>query len=118
MTPMKQFTVLYIAPVDTLDEWMKKPETERKEAEAKMQQEWGAWMSEHKEAVLNTISLGVTKRVSQSGIEDARNGMMLSSYVAAESLEAAAELFKNHPHLGIPGATIEIMEARPMGPLE
>lgn len=112
---MKHFTALYIAPVNMLDEWMKTPEAERKEAEGKMQQEWGMWMSEHKDAVLNTISLGVTKRVSQNGIEDAKNGMMLSSYVAAESLEAAAELFKGHPHLGIPGATIEIMEARPMG---
>lgn len=60
----------------------------------------------------NTLSLGSTKRVSKDGIEDVRNGMMLSSYVAAESLEAAAEIFKNHPHLGIPDATIEIMEAR------
>ncbi len=111
---MKNFTAIYIASVTTLDEWMKKPEAERKEAEAKMQQEWGTWLSEHKDAVLNTISLGTTKRVSQNGIEDAKNGMMLSSYVAAESLEAAAEIFKNHPHLGIPGATIEIMEARPM----
>ncbi len=111
---MKQFTVLYIAPVDTLDAWMKKPEAERKDAEMKMRQEWGVWMSKHKDAVLNTIRLGVTKRVSQKGIEDARNGIMLSSYVAAESLEAAAELFKDHPHLVIPGATIEIMEARQM----
>ena len=111
---MKNFTAIYLAPVDTLTEWMQKPEAERKEAEGKMQQEWGTWLSEHKEAVLNTISLGATKRVSHNGIEDTRNGMMLSSYVAAESHAAAAEMFKNHPHLGIPGATIEIMEARQM----
>lgn len=111
---MKHFTVIYIAPVRMLEEWMKKPEAERKAEEAKMQQEWGVWMGAHKDAVLNTIALGTTKRVSQGGIEDAKNGMMLSSYVTAESTEAAAELFKDHPHLGIPGATIEIMEARPM----
>lgn len=111
---MKNFTAIYIAPVNVLDEWMQKPEAERKEAEGKMRQEWDVWMAAHKDAVLNTIGLGSTKRVSQNGIEDARNGMMLSSYVAAESLEAAAEIFKNHPHMGIPGATIEIMEARPM----
>lgn len=115
---MKHFAVLYIAPVTTLDEWMKKPETERKEGEAKMQQEWGTWLIAHKDAVQNTIGLGVSKRVSQNGIEDARNGIMLSSYVMADSLEAAAELFKDHPHLGIPGATIEIMEARPIGEMK
>ncbi len=112
---MKHFTALYIAPVSTLEAWMQTPEAERKESETKMQQEWGAWMSAHASSVLNTVSFGVTKRVSQAGVEDAKNGLMLSSYVAAESLEAAAELFKDHPHLGIPGATIEVMEARPMG---
>lgn len=111
---MKHFTVLYIAPASIIDEWMKKPETERKGEEQKMQQEWMNWLSAHKDAVLNTIALGVTKRVSKNGIENARNGLMLSSYVTAESLEAAAELFMDHPHFGIPEATIEIMEARPM----
>lgn len=109
---MKHFTVLYIAPVNVLDEWMSKPESERKDADTQMQTQWASWLSEYKDAVLNTISLGKTKRVSSSGVEDTRNGLMLSSYVAAESAEAAAEMFKNHPHLGIPGATIEIMEAR------
>lgn len=112
---MKYFTVIYTAPVDTLDEWMKKPEGERKEAEAKMRGDWDAWMTAHKETVLNTIALGANKQVSKEGVKDVRNGMMLSSYVGAESAEAAAELFKDHPHLDIPGATIDIMEARQMG---
>jgi hypothetical protein len=111
---MKTFTALYVAPVGMLDEWMKKPEAERKESETKMRQEWDAWLAAHKDAVLNTIALGKTKRVSAAGIEDVRNGFMLSSYVTAESPEAAAEIFKGHPHLQIPGATIEIMEARQM----
>ena len=109
---MNYFTALYIAPVDTLDEWNKKREAERKDAEATMRKDWDAWLAVHKDAVLNTIALGSTKRVSAGGVEDTKNGMMLSSYVAAESLGAAAALFKDHPHLGIPGATIEIMEAR------
>ncbi len=115
---MKFFTVIYIAPVNTLDEWMKKSETERQEVEAKMRQDWDGWLITHKDAVLNTVGFGVTKRVSKNGIEDVRNGMMLSSYVAGESLQAVAELFTDHPHLGIPGATIEIMEARPMSGVE
>lgn len=111
---MKNFTVIYMAPVSTIEEWMKKPEAERKDEEAKMKAEWDAWMSAHADSVLNTIALGKTKRVSASGAEDVKNDMMLSSYVQGESAEAVAELFKDHPHLGIPGATIEIMEARPM----
>lgn len=108
---MKKFTALYIAPVKALDDWMKKPEAERKDADTSMKQEWDRWLAAHTDAVLNTIALGTTKRVSAGGVEDTRNGIMLSSYVTAESPEAAAALFKDHPHLGIPGATIEIMEA-------
>jgi hypothetical protein len=62
--------------------------------------------------VLNTISLGKNVRVSGAGADSAPNGMMLSSYVQAESAEAAAELFKGHPHLRIPGASIDVMEAK------
>ena len=111
---MSYFTALYVAPVDMLDEWMKKPEAERKDAEAKMRQEWDTWLAAHKDAVLNTIALGKTKRVSDHGVEDVRNGFMLSSYVMADSPEAAAAIFAGHPHLQIPGATIEIMETRQM----
>lgn len=111
---MSFFTVLYSMPVAGLDEWMQKPESERKEAEDKMKGEWNQWVAAHKDAIKNTIALGKTKRVDKSGAADARNGMMLSSYVEAESLDAAGELFRDHPHLQIPGAVIEIMEARQM----
>jgi hypothetical protein len=109
---MKYFTVLYSAPMATIDEWMKKPEAERKDEEAKMKQEWDAWLTGHKDAVLNTIGLGANKRVMKDSVADMRNDLMLSSYVQAESAEAVAELFKDHPHFGIPGAAIDIMEAR------
>ncbi len=112
---MKHFSVLYSMPVAGLDEWMKKSPDERKAAEASLKGEWDAWLKEHSGAVQNTIGLGKTKRVTAKGIEDAKNGIMLSSYVEAESSEAAAELFKDHPHLKIPGAVIEIMEANPLG---
>jgi hypothetical protein len=103
-----------MAPASTMEAWMKKPEAERKEGEAKMKTDWDAWMAAHKDAVLNTIALGKTKRVSASGVEDIKNDMMLSSYVQGESAEAVAGMYKDHPHFDIPGATIEIMETRAM----
>jgi hypothetical protein len=111
---MKNFTVIYMAPVSVLEEWMKKPEAERKDADTKMRADWDTWMKMHASTILNTIALGKTKRVSAAGVADAKNDMMLSSYVQGESAEAVADIFKDHPHLGIPGATIEIMEARSM----
>lgn len=111
---MKYFTAIYSMPPQGLQEWMAKPEEERKQADQDMKQQWDQWLAEHKDAVQNTIGLGMTKRIAANGIEDASNGLMLSSYVAAESLEEAAEVFKNHPHLQIPGAVIEVMEAKPI----
>ena len=103
-----------MAPASIIEEWMKKPEAERKEAEIKMKTNWDAWVLAHKDSVLNTIALGKTKRVSASGVEDVKNDMMISSYVQSESAETVAEIFKDHPHFTIPGATIEIMEVRQM----
>jgi hypothetical protein len=111
---MKNFMAIYMAPADVMAEWMQKPEAERKEAEAKMRTDWDAWMAANAGMVLNTIALGKTKRVSADGVADVRNDMMISTYVQGESAEAVAEAFKNHPHFDIPGATIEIMETRPM----
>jgi hypothetical protein len=67
----------------------------RKEAETSMKAEWDAWLKANAGAVKNTIGMGKTKRISASGVEDAKNGIMLSSYVEAESLEAAAETIQD-----------------------
>jgi hypothetical protein len=58
---------------------------------------------------------GKTKRVSSNGTSDAKKDIILYAFVEAESHEAAAKAFENHPHLQIPQSTIEVMEVRPMG---
>jgi hypothetical protein len=103
-----------MAPAAVMAEWMQKPEEERKVEEMKMKTQWDVWMASHSGSILNTIALGKTKRVSAGKVEDTKNEMMISSYVQGESLEAVAEMFTDHPHFGIPGATVEIMETRPM----
>lgn len=111
---MNNYMVLFMAPAAGMKEWMKRPESERKAEEAKMKGEWDAWTATHAGAIKNTVALGKTKRVSASGVEDVSNDLMISSYIEAESPEAVAEMFKDHPHFGIPGATIEIMPIRQM----
>jgi hypothetical protein len=61
-----------------------------------------------------TAGVGKTKRVSAQGVEDAKNDIMLYATIEADSHEAAADLFKGHPHFGIPGATIEVSPANPL----
>ncbi len=96
-------------PHEGLDDWMQLPEAERKAQEVKMQSEWNTWMAEHKAAISETAGVGKPKRVTSSGVEDSRNDIMMYSFVEAESLDAAADMFKNHPHFGIPGSWIEVM---------
>ena len=42
---MDKFLVLYRVPNSVIDEWMKKPEQERKPEETKMMEAWKKWMS-------------------------------------------------------------------------
>jgi hypothetical protein len=108
---MKHFTVIYSMKAEDLAAWMQKSEDERKEAEASLKEEWDAWAEAHKDTI-KTIGLGKTTRVTSEGTAPAQNGLMLSSYVAGESAEEVAEMFKEHPHLKIPGAWIDVMEAQ------
>jgi hypothetical protein len=104
-----KFLVTYQMPHTSLDTWMQTPEEERKAAETQMQSEWNAWMGAHAGAVVESAGVGKPKRVTKGNVEDGRNDIMMYSFVEADSLEAAAELFKDHPHFGIPGGWIEVM---------
>lgn len=104
-----KFLVTYQMPHTGLDEWMKLPEDLRKAQEIEMQSAWNAWMAGHTSVVTETSGVGKPKRITAEGIEDSRNDIMMFAFVEADSLESAAEIFKEHPHFGIPGAWIEVM---------
>jgi hypothetical protein len=82
-----------------------------------MQAEWGKWMSDHANMIKLTEAGGETKQVTACGVSDTKNDIMLYSFVEAETHEAAARSFEDHPHLQIPQSSIEVMEVRPMGQL-
>ena len=104
-----KFFVTYQMPHTGLDEWMKLPEEERKTQEVQMQSDWNAWMEAHKTSITESAGVGKPKRITATGVEDSRNDIMMYSFIEAESLEAAADMFKDHPHFGIPGGWIEVM---------
>lgn len=108
---MKKFMAIYMAPASVMEDWAKTDPEERKTLEAKMREEWMAWTEKNK-AVLEVApaGLGKTKRVSSDGVVDAKNELMMYSIVDAETPEDAAKIFEGHPHFGIPGATIEVMQ--------
>lgn len=104
-----KFFVTYQMPHAGLDDWMKLPEDERKVQEETMQADWKAWMAERADVITETAGIGKPKRITASGVADARNDLMMYSFMEADSLEAAAEIFNGHPHFGIPGGWIEVM---------
>jgi hypothetical protein len=111
---MQKFMVVFMAPAAEMAEWMQKPEEERKEAEQKMMTEWREWMAAHAAMIKETNAVGKTKRITKEGVMDAANDLMLYAIVEGDSPESVAETFKDHPHFGIPHATIEVMPVRPM----
>ena len=106
-----RFLVTYLAPASVIAEWKKtEPET-RKAAEEKMQAQWKKWMSDHAKIFADFgAGVGKTKAVRSGSTSDTKNDIMLYSIVEAESHEAAAKTFEDHPHLQIPQSSIEIME--------
>ncbi len=104
-----KFLVTYQMPHTSLDDWMQLPEETRKAQEQEMQTQWNAWMAAHATIVIETAGVGKPKRITSGGVEDARNDIMMYSFIEAESLDAAAALFEGHPHFGIPGSWIEVM---------
>lgn len=113
----KKFIVLYLVPASVMADWAKADPETRKSAEQKMQAEWKKWLADHSEMIARTEAGGKTKRIAASGVSDIKNDIMLYSFIEAESHEAAAKVFENHPHLQIPQSSIEVMEVRSMGPI-
>lgn len=96
--------------------WMALPETERRAREQEGMAAWKAWVERHQAAVSAMGGpLGKTKKVTERGIDDVGNEMGAFMVVRADSHEAAARLFENHPHFTIfPGESVEIMPVLPI----
>jgi hypothetical protein len=96
--------------------WNSLPEEVRR---AKMQEgiaAWKAWAEKHRAAIVEMGGpLGKNKKVSERGIEDITNLMSAYTIVRADSHDAAAKLFEDHPHFtNFPGDSVEVMPVLPI----
>ena len=110
---MKKFIAIYMASGADFEKMMRNstPEQRKKGMEA-----WMKWMNENKASILEGgAPLGKTKRADAAGVSDTKNNIGGYSIVQAETHDAATKLFgKNHPHLQMPGAWVEILEIMPV----
>jgi hypothetical protein len=113
---MKKFLAIFLGSASGMAKWKAMDEAKRKQLEKAGMEAWQKWVSTNEKAIVDGGSpLGKTKRVTAKGVSDTRNEMAVYTIVEAESHEAAAKLFLNHPHFMIfPGDAIEVMECLPM----
>jgi len=110
---MKKFMALYMASGPEFEKMMKNstPEQRKKGMDA-----WMKWMNANRASIVEGgAPLGKTKRVDSNGASNTKNEIGGYSIVQAESHDAATKILgKDHPHLQMPGAWIEIMEIMPI----
>jgi hypothetical protein len=115
---MKRFLAIYTGSAESpaFKRWIAMDEVERKARERTGIDAWLRWGEVHRASIVDAgTPLGKTKCTDASGVSDIRN--MMSGYVLvqAESHEAAARMFVDHPHFSIfPGQSVEIMECLPL----
>ena len=115
---MKTFLAVYLGSSSSPQKssWDKLDEATRNARQSSGMKAWGDWMVKHKASIVTQGGpLGKTKRASPQGIADTKNNMTGFVVLQAESHDAAARLFENHPHFAIvPGDSVEIMECLPI----
>ena len=115
---MKRFVAVYIGRHDARERarWDEMDAKERAARQAAGVEAWMRWGEKHAAAIVDHGSpLGKTRRASHDGISDGKNAITGYVIVEAESHEAAARMFEDHPHFAIlPGDSVEIMECLPL----
>ena len=96
--------------------WNAMPEAEQRTKAQAGIAVWKAWAETHHAAIVAMGGpLGKTKKVTRHGVEDVSNELSAFMVVRADSPEAAAKLFENHPHFTIfPGESVEVMPVMPI----
>lgn len=115
---MKTFLAVFTGGPDSFERsgWTKLDDAQRKAKEQQGMKAWGDWVTRNQASIVGMGGpLGKTKRASKEGVTDIRNNLAGYTLVQAESHEAAAKLFLNHPHFTVfPGDGVEIMEVLPI----
>ncbi len=78
---------------------------------AAFMQAWADWAEKHKASIVDGgAPLGKTKLATSSGVTDTKNAITGYTMVEADSHDAAAQMFVDHPHAVMMKLPIEIME--------
>ena len=108
---MPRFLAVYTMKPEDLARFRSLPKSEQDAIDAVGLKQWLDW--EERNAAFfpgRSGMVGKTKRVTRDGITDAVNNFCGYIIVEAETIDAAARLFENHPHFTVfPGDGVDIM---------
>ncbi|UYO01027.1 MAG: hypothetical protein KIT02_07445 [Devosia sp.] len=115
---MPRYLAIYTGTLDSEVQraWDDLPEAEKADRSERAMRGWGQWAETYRDAIRDPgAPLGKTLLANPAGISSIRNTMAAYVIVEADSHEAAARMFENHPHFALfPGTGVEIMECLPM----
>jgi hypothetical protein len=113
---MKRYLAVFTTSPQAMARWESITEAERQKRQAQGVAAWTRWATENAAVIVEMGGpLSRTKLVAAGGISDTRNNLAAFTVVQAESQDAAAKLFLNHPHFTIfPGEGVEVMEVLPI----
>ena len=118
MSATDQFLAVFIggSTSSNMAAWLALPQEEQLRRQQAGMAAWHGWVATHQANIVTMGGpLGKTKKVSAAGVEDISNAMAAFTIVRADSAEAAAAMFENHPHFAIfPGDSVEIMPVMPV----
>ncbi len=110
---MPRFVAVYTMRSEDVAAFRARPKSEQDAIDNAGLKAWEEWRERNAAAIVTTdVMVGKTRRVTKSGISDARNEIAGFVIVEAADITAAAALFEDHPHITIfPGDGIDVMPA-------
>src|SRR5215217_1612190 len=105
---MKKFAVLYCGPKAAQQQMLEStPEAAQEGMKA-----WTEWAERAGEGILDMGNpLGAGREITSTGTTETATEIGGYAIVQAEDLEGAQALFEGHPHLMMPGASIQVYES-------
>lgn len=108
---MPRFLAVYTMKPEDFAAFRSLTKAEQDAIDAEGVPRWVAWKTGNAAAIVDRGGMvGKTTRVTKAGVTEARNPLCGYLIVEAETAEAAARLFLDHPHLTVfPGDGVDIM---------
>jgi hypothetical protein len=108
---MAKFLVLYNSQMSAADVMASATPEETKAG----MDAWMAWAQKAGDAVVDLgLPLGPSMHLESGSTSESSSDASGYSILQADSLAAAASLLEEHPHLTVPGNTIDVLETLPM----